>query len=110
MVGLFMTTFELFNIMSIQHLCTHNDRNGNPRRLYVLVNEDNQRVAAWDEGYLGHHAVPGIFRDAAYNAERLNIKPGLYYELRRMLPSPDWAHDVPGYEHLRVHAVNYPTY
>ena len=86
--------------MSFQHLCTHNDRNGNPRRLYVLIN-DNRRVAVWDEGYLGHHAVPGIFRDAAYNAERINIKPGLYYELRRELPSPDHAHDVPGYAHLR---------
>ncbi len=85
--------------MYFQHLCTHNDRNGNPRRLYVLVS-GGRRIAAWDEGYAGHHAVPGIWRDAAYNAKRVNIKPGLYNELLRTLPSPDWAHDVPGYEHL----------
>lgn len=92
----------------IQHLCTHNDRNGNPRRLYVLVC-DGQRVAAWDEGYLGHLAVPGIWRKAAYDAERINIRPGLYNELKRTLPSPKWAHDVPGYEHLRPE-VTYPLY
>ncbi len=86
--------------MDFQHLCTHNDRNGNPRRLYVLI-VDGTRVAAWDEGYYGSNAVPGPFRRAAYNAERVNIKPGLYNELRRTLPSPKWAHDVPGYEHLR---------
>jgi hypothetical protein len=95
--------------MYFQHLCTHNDRNGNPRRLYVLVS-DGKRIAAWDEGHAGHHAVPGIWRDAAYNAERVDIKPGLYNELRRELPSPKWAHDVPGYEHLRVSTVDYPLY
>jgi hypothetical protein len=82
-----------------QHLCTHNDRNGNPRGLYVLV-DDGQRIAVWDEGYLGHHCVPGVWREDAYRAERVDIKPGLYNELRRTLPSPDWAHDVPGYSHL----------
>lgn len=86
--------------MYFQHLCTHNDRNGNPRRLYVLVS-DGQRVAVWDEGYQGHHAVPGIWRDAAYNAERIDIPPKLYRELLRELPSPKWAHDVSGYSHLR---------
>ena len=86
--------------MQFQHLCTHNDRNGNPRRLFVLIDE-GQRVAVWDEGYLGHHAVPGVWREAAYNAERLDIKPYLYYELLRRLPSPKWAHEVPGFSHLR---------
>lgn len=86
--------------MYFQHLCTNNDRNGNPRRLYVLINE-GQRVAVWDEGYSGYQAVPGIWRDAAYDAERVNITTKLYYELRRMLPSPDHAYDVPGFSHLR---------
>jgi hypothetical protein len=70
--------------MYFQHLCAANDYNGNPRRLYVLV-DDNQRVAAWDEGYSGHHAVPNVWRDAAYNAERTDITTKLYYELRRTL-------------------------
>ena len=45
--------------------------------------------------------MPGPFREAAYQAERIDIRPGLYNELRRELPSPDWAHGVPGFEHLQ---------
>lgn len=87
--------------MYFQHLCTHNDRNGNPRRLFVLC-DDKRRVAVWDEKHYGVDAVPGIWRDAAYKAERLDITPGLYYELKRNLPSPNWAHEVPGYSSLRL--------
>ncbi len=85
---------------TIQHLCARNDHNGNPQRLYVL-SVDGERIAAWDEGYLGHHAVPGIWREAAYNAERTDCSVALYRKLLRTLPSPEWAHDVPGYSHLR---------
>jgi hypothetical protein len=85
---------------TIQHLCARNDHNGNPQRLYVL-SVDGERIAAWNEGYLGHHAVPGIWRDAAYSAERIDCSVALYRKLLRTLPSPDWAHDVPGYAHLR---------
>lgn len=86
--------------MYFQHLCASNDLNGNPRRLYVLV-DDGRRIAAWDEGYAGSDAVPGVWRELAYRAERLPITVSLYRELRRTLPSPDWAHDVPGFSHLR---------
>jgi len=82
-----------------QHLCTYNDRNGNPRRLYVLI-VDGTRTAAWDEGYSGCDAVPGPWRNKAYRAERVEITPGLYYELRRTLPSPRYADEVPGFAHL----------
>ena len=85
----------------IQHLCAPNDGYGNPRRLYVLIS-DGESIAAWDEGYHGHHAVPGIWRDAAYNAERVNCTAKVYRDLKRTLPSPDWAHNVPGYGHLRA--------
>jgi len=90
--------------MYFQHLCTHNDRNGNPRRLYVLV-FDGERIAAWDEGYRGNLAVPGIWREAAYNAEHVDCTVTLYRDLKRTLPSPEWAHDVPGYAHLREHVT-----
>lgn len=83
-----------------QHLCADNDHNGNPRRLYALV-VDGTRVAAWDEGYLGCDAVPGRWREQAYRAERMPITVNLYKGLRRSLPSPDWAHEVPGFAHLR---------
>lgn len=85
----------------IQHLCAPNDVNGNPRRLYVLIS-DGESIAAWDEGYNGHHAVPGVWRDAAYNAERVNCTVKTYRDLKRILPSPNWAHNVPGYSHLRT--------
>lgn len=95
--------------MYFQHLCASNDPDGNPRRLYVLVDEElptATRVAAWDEGYAGHLAVPGIWREHAYNAERMDITVSLYKELRRILPSPQWAHEVPGFSHLRELACN----
>ena len=85
---------------TIKHFCADNDSNGNPRRLYVL-SLDGEQVAAWDEGYHGHDVVPGVFREAAYRAERVEIKPRQYNQLRRELPSPDWAHEVQGLEHLR---------
>lgn len=85
----------------IKHYCAANDTNGNPRRVYVLVDCDNDPVAAWDEGYYGHHAVPGIWREAADNAERIKCTVKQYNDLLRTLPSPAWAHDVPGYSHLR---------
>jgi hypothetical protein len=89
--------------MYFQHLCADNDYYGNPRRLYVLVDEElpvATRVAAWDEGYAGHHAVPSIWRDCAYLAERMDISVTLYKELRRNLPGPKAAHEVPGFTHL----------
>jgi hypothetical protein len=85
---------------TIQHFCARNDVNGNPRRLYVLSFE-GEKLAAWDEEYLGNLAVPGIWREAAYNAERIDCSVAMYNKLRRELPSPEWAHDVPGYSHLR---------
>lgn len=86
----------------IKHLCTDNDVNGNPRRLYVLTDwETGEPISAWDEGYLGHHAVPGPWRESAYTADRTKISVTKYNKLKRSLPSPDYAYDVPGYSHLR---------
>jgi hypothetical protein len=45
--------------------------------------------------------VPGLWRDKAYRTERAEITPGLYNELRRTLPSPRYADEVPGFAHLR---------
>jgi hypothetical protein len=49
---------------TIVHYCAPNDHNGNPQRCYVLIDPDDVAVAAWDEGYLGDHAVPGWWREA----------------------------------------------
>ena len=35
-----------------------NDRNGNPRRVYVLLGDDGGIVNAFDEGYAGVDAIP----------------------------------------------------
>ena len=86
---------------NILHLCAKNDSNGNPRRLFVLSNEDGRFIAVWDEGYKGSDAVPGEFRKDAYLAQRLDIPTAQYNKLRRTLPSPDYAHEVEGYSHLR---------
>ena len=68
------------------HACAPNDRNGNPRRLYVgfFENQGIQTTLVWDEGYSGHHAVPERYREAAYHAERVEISPAEY---RRALKS-----------------------
>ncbi len=86
---------------SILHMCAENDYYGNPQRLYVLSNEDGKFIACWDEGYNGHHAVPGVWRDKAYLAQRFDISVTKYKNLLRTLPSPKYAHDVEGYSHLR---------
>jgi hypothetical protein len=85
----------------IKHFCAANDVNGNPQRCYVLVDEDGRNLAAWDEGYLGHHAVPEYWRKAANDAERMNCSMRWYRKMLRTLPSPTYACDLPGYSHLR---------
>jgi len=87
---------------SIKHLCANNDINGNPRRVYALIDEDGCYLAAWDEGYLGHHAVPGEWRRQAYEAERQSVSVKDYNRILRELPSPAYAYDVEGYSHLRA--------
>jgi len=86
---------------NILHVCAKNDVNGNPRRAYVLSNDEGAYVAIWDEGYKGSDAVPGDFRDAAYLSQRFDVTVTEYKQLLRRLPSPKYAYQVQGYEHLR---------
>ena len=44
--------------MTLILLAAPNDTNGNPRRCYVLFNENGIAVNSWDEGYLGWAALP----------------------------------------------------
>jgi hypothetical protein len=96
-----MNTTET-HLCCIKHMCADNDHNGNPRRVYALIDEEGYYLAAWDEGYRGSDAVPGEWRRAAYHAERARISVREYSRILREVPSPDYAHDVPGYSHLRV--------
>jgi hypothetical protein len=86
---------------TIRHLCAANDINGNPQRLYALIDSDNEMVAVWDEGYYGSDAVPGNWRQDAYFAKREEISVPEYKKLLREFPSPNYAYEVKGYSHLR---------
>ena len=86
---------------TIRHLCATNDINGNPQRLYALIDSDNEMVAVWDEEYYGSDAVPGIWRQDAYFAKREEISVSKYKKLLREFPSPAYAYEVKGYSHLR---------
>lgn len=85
------------------HFCASNDVNGNPQRLYALVSNCGI-IAVWDEGYHGSDAVPGIWREEAYNAARHNISVRKYKQLLKANISPAYAHLVPGFEHLKEYA------
>jgi len=58
-----------------------NDRNGNPRRVYVGLGADSEIVLVWDEGYQGHHAVPEQLRAMASNAPTFDTSPREYKTL-----------------------------
>ena len=71
----------------VLHYCASNDYNGNPRRCYVLVDNEGNKLAAWDEGYEGYNAVPNELRDAAYNADRIKCSVTFYRKMLRTLPT-----------------------
>lgn len=90
---------------TIIHACADNDYNGNPQRVYLLTDDAGLILASWNEGYLGHQAVPGPWRKDAYNALRTEISVDSYHWILANTPSPAWAHEVPGYSHLRDWAM-----
>ncbi len=46
------------------HLATKHDVNGNPRRLYVILDSDGDVVDVIDEGYAGNSQVRKKYPDA----------------------------------------------
>lgn len=86
----------------VLHLCAPNDRNGNPRRAYVVLFDDGVH-AFFDEGYQGRSALP---RDYADNVTwELRVSPG---ELRRWRSAAQWGHDSAGkaFHNERVSTVS----
>ena len=69
--------------MQFLHLCTTNDINGNPRRLYVRMDKGGCFIAAWDEGYRGSGAVPEAYRDEAHKAPYIEITPREYRRIKK---------------------------
>jgi hypothetical protein len=68
------------------HLAASNDRNGNPRRGYLVLNEYGVAVAFYDEGYSGCHAVPEELRPAASRAPRINVSATELRSWKKALP------------------------
>tara|TARA_Y100000592_G_C5347914_1_gene257444 strand:+ start:199 stop:495 length:297 start_codon:yes stop_codon:yes gene_type:complete len=71
-----LATYQEQNVR-IVYICTENDVNGNPRRSYYDLKEG----VFYDEGYMGHHAVPEHLRQDALEAEysyKINLKPRQY--------------------------------
>ena len=64
--------------VAILHLCADNDLNGNPQRCYVALGKNNRFLGAYDEGYMGHNAVPKEMRDLAKTALRIPSTIELY--------------------------------
>jgi hypothetical protein len=67
--------------MNCIRLNAGNDRNGNPRRVYVILDQDNGIKAVYDEGYRGYDAVPDIYRKIAQTAPTFATTPREYREI-----------------------------
>jgi hypothetical protein len=59
-----------------------NDRNGNPRRVFVVIKEDGAIHEAIDEGYDGKAILFRRYPEIAYPCE-FKTTPGEYRELLR---------------------------
>ncbi len=67
-------------------LCAKNDRNGNPRRVYVLIGSDGCVKRAIDEGYAGRGALDGVVgRDVII--QEFDTTPTEYRRLLRAFPA-----------------------
>lgn len=57
-------------LTTVLHLCTKNDTNGNPRRVYVGLDEQGHVLRTEDEGYAG---APDWVRDWRRNGTRWDV-------------------------------------
>lgn len=62
----------------IQHLSAPNDVNGNPRRLYYVLNLQTKHESVYDEGYEGWGGIPQEARESFYMLPALDITPTVY--------------------------------
>lgn len=69
------------------HLAAPNDRNGNPRRLFLEFNDHGIGIRHWLEGYKGTHCVPESLRKAAAMAPRINVAASEFNSWRKACPA-----------------------
>lgn len=65
------------------HLAADNDRNGNPRRCFVVFDRDANTIAAIDEGYEGTHALTSCYPNARILPHRVPTTASYYREILR---------------------------
>jgi hypothetical protein len=65
----------------VQHLNAMNDNNGNPRRLFLVLNTSDGKVTAYDEGYQGEQAMPEAVRVDNVRMPSLVIRYGAYRDI-----------------------------
>ena len=84
---------ELYDNLNVEHrftrFCADNDRNGNPRRIWVVSSDKGEPLFAWDEGYLGRNCVPGSLRKSFDDSVRVDCNLSTYRMLVK-LPSPEF--------------------
>jgi hypothetical protein len=79
--------------MYVIHLKTTNDSNGNPRRLYLILDTGGP-IAVVKEGYSGMSAIEEVGFPPLPVAYSINITPGEYRRIAKALPNekgPDSA-------------------
>lgn len=64
------------------------DRNGNPRRCFVVFDGFGSIVDVIDEGYRGHHALTKVWPNVFYEGTRIVTTPGEYRALLRDCANP----------------------
>ncbi len=69
-----MTKYESIGIK----LCAPNDRNGNPKRVYIAFPVDGGQPCAFDENYNGIEAVPQHIREQVKDFYRVNVSASEY--------------------------------
>ena len=69
-------------MISCIYIKAENDRNGNPRRAFVIhqhnSNSVSRLIGVYDEGYSGFDAIPKRYRDAAAACINVNVTPREY--------------------------------
>ena len=57
----------------MQHLSAPNDVNGNPRRLYYVLNVHTKNEMVFDEGYEGFMGIPEYIRTSFFALPDMKI-------------------------------------
>jgi hypothetical protein len=76
-------SLALLNSFAVLHFTAPNDSNGNPRRLWAAFTPAGQLLNAWDEGYVGSHAIPAAIRHKAATCYAIPISAATYRAMLR---------------------------